>query len=208
MAAPAAGALPAALLLPLKRRPSSTSLVEAGANKVGVIKAVREITGLGLGKPGPGRRRRRTSRKALPRPTPKLLSRSWSKPAPRPSSVIRFGARLLRGPISGFRCSPYEGPRSNPATRSLRRSPTESRTLFEIHGRVASRLPLFLSFRDFPGLRTGERTPCVIMRGSFTCSLIRLQRTSLVGLQGKPEVVRQRLVVANHQASRAPVLGV
>jgi large subunit ribosomal protein L7/L12 len=34
---------------PLKRRPSSTWLLtEAGANKVSVIKAVREITGLGL----------------------------------------------------------------------------------------------------------------------------------------------------------------
>ena len=40
--------------------------------------------------------------------------------------------------------------------------------------------------------------------GSFTCSLIRLQRASLVGLQGKPEVVRQRLVVANHQLRARP----
>ena len=39
----------ALLLLLLKSRPNSTVvLAEFGANKVGVIKAVREITGLGL----------------------------------------------------------------------------------------------------------------------------------------------------------------
>jgi large subunit ribosomal protein L7/L12 len=48
MAAPAAGGGGAAAAV-VKRRPNSTSmLLEAGANKVSVIKAVRELTGLGL----------------------------------------------------------------------------------------------------------------------------------------------------------------
>ena len=49
------------LLLPPKRRPSSTSCSETGANKVGVIKAVREITGLGL------KRKRKTSVDGAPK---------------------------------------------------------------------------------------------------------------------------------------------
>ena len=49
MAAPAAGGGGAAAAAVPKRRPNSTSmLLEAGANKVSVIKAVRELTGLGL----------------------------------------------------------------------------------------------------------------------------------------------------------------
>jgi large subunit ribosomal protein L7/L12 len=60
-------------------------LVEAGAQKVSVIKAVRELTGLGLKPRTWSTALRSPSRKALPRPTPKLPSRSWSKPAPRPS---------------------------------------------------------------------------------------------------------------------------
>ena len=41
--------LPLLLLLLLKRRPSSTwSCKSAGANKINVIKVVKEITGLGL----------------------------------------------------------------------------------------------------------------------------------------------------------------
>jgi large subunit ribosomal protein L7/L12 len=46
MAAPAAGGGGAAAVL--KRRPNSTWCCRSGANKVSVIKAVREITGLGL----------------------------------------------------------------------------------------------------------------------------------------------------------------
>jgi large subunit ribosomal protein L7/L12 len=42
-------------LLPLRKKTDSTSCLEASANKVSVIKAVREITGLGLSQ-GPGRR--------------------------------------------------------------------------------------------------------------------------------------------------------
>ena len=43
-----------------------------------------------------------------------------------------------------------------------------------------------------------------MMRGSFKCSLIRLQRSGLVGPRCNARVVRQRLVVANHQASSHP----
>jgi len=41
------------------------------------------------------------------------------------------------------------------------------------------------------------------MEGFSKCSLIRLQRTGLVGPRCNAGVVRQRLVVANHQASNA-----
>ena len=47
MAAPAAGAGPAAAAVEEKTE-FTVQLMEAGAQKVGVIKAVREITGLGL----------------------------------------------------------------------------------------------------------------------------------------------------------------
>jgi hypothetical protein len=82
-------------------------LTEVGANKVSVIKAVREITGLGLkeakdlvdGAP-------KAVKEAIPRQTPKPPRRSWKTLAPRPSSsklcplkgweaVFRFPAFVL-----------------------------------------------------------------------------------------------------------------
>jgi len=86
MAAPAAGGGAAAAVAEEKTE-FNVVLTEAGANKVSVIKAVREITGLGLkeakdlvdGAP-------KASRKALPRLTLKLPRRSWKKLAPRSNS--------------------------------------------------------------------------------------------------------------------------
>ena len=58
MAAPAAGGGGAAAPVAEEKTEFNVMLLEAGANKVSVIKAVREITGLGLkGSEGPGRRR-------------------------------------------------------------------------------------------------------------------------------------------------------
>ncbi len=49
MAAPAAGGAGAAAAAPVEEKTEfNVVLLEAGANKVGVIKAVRELTGLGL----------------------------------------------------------------------------------------------------------------------------------------------------------------
>ena len=84
VAAPAAGGAAAAAE---EQTEFTVVLAEAGANKVSVIKAVRELTGLGLkeakdlvdGARSP-------SRKALPRLTPKPPRRSWKKLAPRSKS--------------------------------------------------------------------------------------------------------------------------
>ena len=62
-------------------------LTEVGANKVQVIKAVRELTGLGLkeakdlvdGAPKPVKEAHRQGRRRS------RARRSWKKPAPRPS---------------------------------------------------------------------------------------------------------------------------
>ncbi len=97
MAAPAAGGGGAAAPAAEEKTEFNVVLLEAGANKVGVIKAVREITGLGLkeakdlvdGAP-------KTVKEACPRPTPTPPSRSWWKPAPRPkpSNFRRPSGRL------------------------------------------------------------------------------------------------------------------
>jgi large subunit ribosomal protein L7/L12 len=87
MAAPAAAGGGGAAAAAEEKTEFNVVLLEAGANKVSVIKAVREITGLGLkeakdlvdGAP-------KASRKACPRLTPKLPRRSWKKPAPRSNS--------------------------------------------------------------------------------------------------------------------------
>src|SRR3982750_2112486 len=84
MAAPAGAGAGAAAPVAEEKTEFTVQLLEAGANKVQVIKAVREITGLGLkeakdlvdGAPKP-------SRKASPRPTPTPPRRSWKTPAPR-----------------------------------------------------------------------------------------------------------------------------
>jgi large subunit ribosomal protein L7/L12 len=72
MAAPAAGGGGAAAAVVEEKTEFNVVLLEAGANKVSVIKAVRELTGLGLkeakdlvdGAPKP-------VKEAIPRPTPK-----------------------------------------------------------------------------------------------------------------------------------------
>jgi len=84
MAAPAAGGGGAAAAAVEEKTEFNVMLMDAGANKVSAIKAVREITGLGLKeakdwwKPLP-----RLSRKACRRLTLKPPRRSWKKPAPR-----------------------------------------------------------------------------------------------------------------------------
>jgi large subunit ribosomal protein L7/L12 len=88
MAAPAAGGGGGAAAAAAEEKTEfNVVLTDAGANKVSVIKAVREITGLGLkeakdlvdGAP-------KNVKEAMPRPTPKPPRRSWKKLAPRPSS--------------------------------------------------------------------------------------------------------------------------
>jgi large subunit ribosomal protein L7/L12 len=72
MAAPAAGGGGAAAAAVEEKTEFNVMLLEAGANKVSVIKAVRELTGLGLkeakdlvdGAP-------KAVKEAMPRPTPK-----------------------------------------------------------------------------------------------------------------------------------------
>ena len=59
----------------------------------------------------------------------------------------------------------------------------------------------FYSFQGINPLRIVDSTARCMMCGSFKCSLIRLQRTGLVGLWRNAKVVRQRLVEANHQAT-------
>ena len=117
MAAPAAGGAAGAAAAAEEKTEFNVVLVEAGANKVGVIKAVREITGLGLkeakdlvdGAP-------KNVKEGIAKADAEAAVRSWSKPAPRPSSsnsVRRSGAARAD---PGFRCSPYEGtaPRLKP----------------------------------------------------------------------------------------------
>src|ERR671939_1177694 len=82
MAAPAAGGAGGAAAAAVEEKTEfNVVLLEAGANKVSVIKAVRELTGLGLkeakdlvdGAPKP-------VKEASRRPTPKRRRRSWKTP--------------------------------------------------------------------------------------------------------------------------------
>ena len=102
VAAPAAGGAAAAAE---EQTEFTVVLAEAGANKVSVIKAVRELTGLGLkeakdlvdGARSP-------SRKALPRLTPKPPRRSWKKLAPRSKSskTLRHLPGTAQFAVPGF----------------------------------------------------------------------------------------------------------
>ena len=103
-AAPAGGgAAPAAAVE--EKTEFDVILTDFGANKVNVIKAVREITGLGLkeakdlvdGAPKP-------VKEAIPRPTPKPRRRSWKTPARRPTSSNGSSTRW-RGRAPGHRFS-------------------------------------------------------------------------------------------------------
>lgn len=87
MAAPAAGGAAGGGAAAAEEQTEFTVvLAEVGANKVGVIKAVREITGLGLkeakdlvdGAPKP-------VKEGIAKLTLKLPRRSWKKLAPRPN---------------------------------------------------------------------------------------------------------------------------
>lgn len=111
VAAPAAGGAGAAAAE--EQTEFTVVLLEAGANKVSVIKAVRELTGLGLkeakdlvdGARSP-------SRKRCPRLTPKPPRRSWKKLAPRSKSSKtsrrRPGTALLAVPgLFAFPGNPY-----------------------------------------------------------------------------------------------------
>ena len=69
-------------------------LKEVGSNKIGVIKVVREVTGLGLKE---AKALPRPSRKALPRKKPKSSRRRSKLPAPRSnSSNFPFGKNTCR----------------------------------------------------------------------------------------------------------------
>ena len=106
VAAPAAGGAAAAAE---EQTEFTVVLAEAGANKVSVIKAVRELTGLGLkeakdlvdGARSP-------SRKALPRLTPKPPRRSWKKLKPPSQEDLASSARdsAVRSPGLCFQETP------------------------------------------------------------------------------------------------------
>jgi large subunit ribosomal protein L7/L12 len=145
MAAPAAGGGGAAAAVVEEQTEFNVMLLEAGANKVQVIKAVRELTGLGLkeakdlvdgGSDSEGRRRSRFEEAA----------RRWRQGR---SQVIQ--------------------------------------SLSAVPNRALQRALL--------------QAACCLQK----CSLIRLQRTGLVGPRCNAGVVRQRQVVACHQASGHPL---
>ena len=100
MAAPAAAGAGAGAAAAEEKTEFNVVLTDAGANKVSVIKAVRGNHRSGpQRKPGPGGRRSQERQgKALPRQTPKPLSRSWWKLAPRPNSSNSV-------PFKGLECS-------------------------------------------------------------------------------------------------------
>ena len=84
VAAPAAGGGAAAAE---EKTEFTVILAAAGENKVNTIKAVREVTGLGLRRPRISSTARRSpSRKASTRPTRTPSRRRWKKPAPRSRS--------------------------------------------------------------------------------------------------------------------------
>ena len=105
MSAPAGGGGGAAAAVVEEQTEFNVMLMEFGANKVQVIKAVRELTGLGLKEAKDLlMARRRPSRKRSQRPMPKPPRRSSKKPAPRPRSSnparrkglgAGFGAQLF-----------------------------------------------------------------------------------------------------------------
>ena len=82
MAAPAAGGAAAGAAAAEEQTEFNLVLADVGANKVGVIKAVREITGLGLkeakdlvdGAP-------KTVKEAMAKADAEAAKRSWKKPA-------------------------------------------------------------------------------------------------------------------------------
>ena len=102
VAAPAAGGAAAAAE---EQTEFTVVLAEAGANKVSVIKAVRELTGLGLKEARTWSTALRSpSRKALPRLTPKPPRRSWKKLAPRSKSskTLRHLPGTAQFAVPGF----------------------------------------------------------------------------------------------------------
>ena len=110
VAAPAAGGAAAAAE---EQTEFTVVLAEAGANKVSVIKAVRELTGLGLKEAKDLVDGARSPSKALPRLTPKPPRRSWKKLAPRSKSskTLRHlpGDSAVRSPGFAFPGNPYWG---------------------------------------------------------------------------------------------------
>ena len=107
MAAPAAGGGGGAAAAAEEKTEFTVQLMEAGANKVSVIKAVREITGLGL-----------TEAKDLvdgaPKPVKEGIAKADAEAAKKKLEeagakveLKYIGPRLLRGSSSLLRCSPY-----------------------------------------------------------------------------------------------------
>ena len=135
-------------------------LLEAGANKVSVIKAVRELTGLGL-----------KEAKDLVDGAPKPVKEAHRQ-GRRRSRPEEAGRRRRQGgaEVSRQGDSWAAWPRCRHAGSSLE-----------------------------AGASATCEAPTTV--GLCKCSLIRLQRTGLVGLRCNAGVVRQRLVVASHQAS-------
>ena len=107
MAAPAAGAAGGAAAAAEEKTEFDVVLLEAGANKVSVIKAVREITGLGLkeakdlvdGAPKP-------VKEAMAKADAEAAKKSWKKPARR-STSSKSVRGSSRGAILPLRCLPY-----------------------------------------------------------------------------------------------------
>ncbi|KAF4529344.1 hypothetical protein B566_EDAN017839 [Ephemera danica] len=131
MAAPAAGGGAAAAVVEEKTE-FNVMLLEAGANKVSVIKAVREITGLGL--------------------------------------------KEAKDMVDGAPKAVKEGIAKADAEAALKK-------LVDAGAKA-----------ELNAVRTAQSLR------ALQCSLIRLQRTGLVGLWCNAKVVRQRQVVACHQA--------